>query len=327
MPQKMTQEEFEARIATYGLVKAIGEYTGWYNPIKCQCLSCGKEWTTKAGSVMAGRGCPDCGAKRSISKRRMTHESFVSMMAENNPDVEVVGEYYNSATKIKVRCKKCNCEWEQTPNNLTQKKSGCPNCRYDKVALKLKKTQEDFVVELSRVHPTIKLVGEYKNNKTRTKFRCLICGCEWLTDPHSVVNGQRSGCPHCKKSKGENAIKDFLEENKIAFEGQKVFENCRNKRVLKFDFYLPNYNLCIEYQGAQHYKSVDYFGGIKGFENSQMRDNIKREFCKTNGISLLEIPYTKFDYIAEILGSIINDGEENLINKNGGDSNWQSLIA
>ena len=156
------------------------------------------------------------------------------------------------------------------------------------------------------IHPTIELVGEYKNNKTRTRFKCVNCGCEWLTDPHSVVNGQQSGCPHCKKSKGENAIKDFLEDNNILFETQKGFENCRNKRILKFDFYLPDYNLCIEYQGAQHYKSVDYFGGVKGFENSQKRDNIKRDFCKSNGISLLEIPYTKFDYIAEILNDIIN---------------------
>ena len=315
MPKRMTQEEFEAKVAEYGLVKVIGEYKGGYKPIRYQCLFCNKEWTTKASNIMYGRGCPECGAKRSVSKRTMTHEQFVSMMAEKNPDVEVTGRYCNSSTKIKVRCKKCNYEWEQTPNNLSTKLSGCPNCRYDKVALKLKKAQEDFIKELVEVHPTIELVGEYKNNKTRTKFRCAVCGCEWLTDPHSVVNGQQSGCPHCKKSKGENAIKDFLKENKIQFETQKAFQNCKHKRLLKFDFYLPDYNLCIEYQGAQHYKSVDYFGGIEGFEESQIRDNIKRKFCETNNILLLEIPYTKFNHIAEILSDTIKCREEKLLNK------------
>lgn len=301
MPKKMTQEEFEARVAKYGLVKVIGEYKGGYELIKCQCLFCNKEWTTKAANIMYGRGCSECGAKRSISKRTMTHERFVSMMAEKNPDIEVIGKYYNSCTKIKVKCKKCNCKWEQTPNNLTSKSSGCPNCRYDKVALKLKKAQEDFVKELAKIHPTIELVGEYKNNKTKTKFRCLHCGCEWFANPHDIVNGQQSSCPHCRKSKGENAIKDFLNDNKIQFETQKAFENCRNKRLLKFDFYLPDYNMCIEYQGAQHYKSVDYFGGIEHFEESQKRDNIKRDFCKSNGISLLEIPYTEMKRIPIIL--------------------------
>lgn len=308
MPRKLTQDEFDAKIAEYGLVKTLEKYRGWYSPIKCQCLICGKEWVTKAGNIMTGRGCPDCGAERSVTKRRMTHEEFVSVMAKKNPDVEVVGTYYNTLTKVKVKCKVCGCEWEQTPNNLTTKMSGCPNCRYDKVADKLRKTRNNFVEELTKVHPNIELVGEYKNNKTKTKFRCVNCGCEWLTNPHSVVNGQQSGCPHCKKSKGENAIKDFLIDNKISFETQKGFEQCRHKRLLKFDFYLPDYNLCIEFQGAQHYKSVDYFGGTNGFKESQKRDNIKREFCELNGISLLEIPYTEMKQITDILQKELQGG-------------------
>lgn len=308
MPQKLTQAEFEARVAKFGLVEVIGEYKNWCAPIQCQCIFCGKKWETPASSVALGRGCPECGAKRSIEKRRMTHESFVSMMAEKNPDVEVIGKYYNSSTKISVKCRVCGCEWEQTPNNLTMKSSGCPNCRYKKVALKLKKKHDDFVAELADIHPTIELLGEYVNNSTKTKFRCLKCEYEWLGRPHDIVTGQLCGCPHCRTSKGENAVKDYLRENKIAFETQKGFQNCKHKRILKFDFYLPDYNLCIEFQGAQHYKAVDYFGGIESFEESQKRDNIKRNFCRLNGISLLEIPYTQIDEIPVILNQKIQGG-------------------
>lgn len=60
---------------------------------------------------------------------------------------------------------------------------------------------------------------------------------------------------------------------------------------MPFDFYLPNNNICIEYQGKQHYQIIDYFGGEKGFEDRQRNDNIKKEFCKTNNIPLLEIQY------------------------------------
>jgi hypothetical protein len=61
---------------------------------------------------------------------------------------------------------------------------------------------------------------------------------------------------------------------------------------LSFDFYLPNERICIEYNGQQHYKSCDIFGGEEGFEKQQIRDNIKRQYCKDNGIKLIEIPYT-----------------------------------
>lgn len=58
-------------------------------------------------------------------------------------------------------------------------------------------------------------------------------------------------------------------------------------------FYLTDYNLAIEYQGEQHYRPIDYFGGKEKFEVQQKRDNIKRDYCKNNNINLLEIPYYK----------------------------------
>ena len=68
-----------------------------------------------------------------------------------------------------------------------------------------------------------------------------------------------------------------------------------------FDFYLPNFNLCIEYDGLQHFKSVKYWGGIEGFKKLKKHDKIKNKFCKSNNIKLLRIKYTKFNKIEEIL--------------------------
>lgn len=64
-------------------------------------------------------------------------------------------------------------------------------------------------------------------------------------------------------------------------------------RPLPFDFYLPEYNICIEYDGEQHNRSVKHFGGDKAFYTRIKHDNIKNEYCKNNGISLLRIPYFK----------------------------------
>lgn len=72
---------------------------------------------------------------------------------------------------------------------------------------------------------------------------------------------------------------------------QKTFENCSSKALLRFDFYLPEHNLCIEYNGIQHYESVGYFGGDENLTIVQKRDNIKKDYCINENIKLLIIKY------------------------------------
>jgi len=104
-----------------------------------------------------------------------------------------------------------------------------------------------------------------------------------------VVNGY--GCPICKQSKGEKEIRNFLINNNINFIPQHTFKNCKNINILPFDFYLPDYNTCIEYNGVQHYEIVNYFGGEKEFKKRISRDKIKKEYCYNNNIPLLIIKY------------------------------------
>ncbi|HFD2033423.1 TPA: hypothetical protein ACF2DD_002000 [Clostridium perfringens] len=109
------------------------------------------------------------------------------------------------------------------------------------------------------------------------------------------------GCPICDESKGEKAIRLYLEKNKIGFIQEYRFEDCRCKKELPFDFYIPEYNLCIEFDGEQHHKAFKYFGGEEKLKLTQTRDKIKDDYCKDNGINLLRIPYYKLDEIEEIL--------------------------
>jgi hypothetical protein len=81
-------------------------------------------------------------------------------------------------------------------------------------------------------------------------------------------------------------------------------ENCKNKLTLPFDFYLPEFNLCIEYNGIQHYKPVNNFGGSERFLNQIKNDNIKKKYCDNNNIKLLIIKYN--DNILEVLINNIN---------------------
>ena len=70
---------------------------------------------------------------------------------------------------------------------------------------------------------------------------------------------------------------------------------------MPFDFYLPDYNLLIEFDGIQHYEIRGHFGGYDGFVDTKIRDTIKNIYCKDNNIDLLRIPYWDYKNIENIL--------------------------
>lgn len=126
------------------------------------------------------------------------------------------------------------------------------------------------------------------------------CGHEWNVLPiNFLCNGRR--CPKCNESKGEKAIAEYLSNHKIKYLKEYSFDDCSYKRKLRFDFYLVDFNVCIEFQGKQHFVSVDYMGGKNDFHMRKIRDNIKRDYCKRNNIELIEIPYNQIHNIDEIL--------------------------
>ena len=93
-------------------------------------------------------------------------------------------------------------------------------------------------------------------------------------------------------SKYEEIVKEILEENNEPYIHEYKFADCRNVYPLKFDFFLPNHNVCIECQGQQHYQPVDFFGGIERHKTVLHNDEIKRKYCKNKEIVLMCLPYT-----------------------------------
>lgn len=103
------------------------------------------------------------------------------------------------------------------------------------------------------------------------------------------------------KSYGEYKIKKYLDINNIDYMREYRFDNCKNINKLPFDFYLPKHNICIEFDGRQHFECVKWFGGEKGLKNRKINDNIKNMFCYNNNIKLIRISYEDINIIDEIL--------------------------
>lgn len=107
-------------------------------------------------------------------------------------------------------------------------------------------------------------------------------------------------CGCLSKSVGEKKVKTQLELLQIKFEREKTSEACKNPetdRRLRYDFYLPDYNTCIEYDGFTHFIANGGWNTEENLAGIQYRDNIKNKFCKDNNIRLVRIPYTDFNKI------------------------------
>lgn len=292
--KKLTTEEFinRARLIhgdRYDYSKV--DYINSNNNVKIICLKHGVFKQLPLNHINLCQGCPIC-----VGRGKGTTERFIDNSKKVHGDKYdySMAKFVNSKTKIKIICPKHGVFEQFTNNHLSG--SGCPICSGGK-----RKTSQNFIFESNKKHENkydYSLVN-YINNYTKVKIICSEHGVFKQKPNHHIAG---SGCPICKiKSKGEILIKDWLNENNIECEHQKSFPNCKNISLLKYDFYLPNQNILIEYDGKQHFVSIDYWGGDLIFKRQQQNDKIKTEYAINNNINLLRIPYTERKNLSEIL--------------------------
>jgi hypothetical protein len=238
---------------------------------------------------------------------KLTQELFIDKANKkhnNFYDYSLVN-YVNAITKVIIICPK-HGEFKQQPNNHLYGQR-CIRCMGDNVRKARISNTEDFIEKSKETHGekyNYSLVN-YKTGKDKVIIICRFHG-EFLQTPfaHSSPS-MKQGCPFCKISKGEDEIEKFLIKNNIEYIREYKFKNCINPKTnkkLPFDFYLPQINTIIEYQGEQHYKKTRYFesrGG--GLKELQYRDKIKKEFGILNNFNYIEISYKQFEQIKTIL--------------------------
>jgi very-short-patch-repair endonuclease len=201
-------------------------------------------------------------------------------------------EYINANSKVKIIHK--NKIYEQTP---TTHLSGA---RPENIHLSIRKTTETFIRESVLVHSSKYDYSkvEYFKSQIKVIILCPIHG-EFKQTPLSHIRGY--GCPHCSESRGEKTIAKYLKDNHIPFIRQKKFTTCRNVFELPFDFWIPSKKVLIEYDGEQHFKANEHFGGQQAFANLKANDAIKTSWCLQNNIELIRISYYEADKIPMIL--------------------------
>ena len=253
---------------------------------------------------LAGKGCKKCANDYISLIKTKTTKQFIKESKEihgDKYDYSLV-EYKGSFDKIKIICPNHGM-FEQTPVSNLQG-GGCKKCASKHLGLINTKTTEQFIKDSKEIHGDkydYSLV-DYVNAKFKVKIICKEHGL-FEQNPNSHLQG--IGCPHCQKSKGELKVKQFLSDNNFIYKEQHRFNDCKNILPLPFDFYLPDYNTCIEYDGEQHFRRFRFEENNDKLIERQKRDKIKTDFCKNNNINLIRIKYTEIKKVDIILNECL----------------------
>ena len=244
-----------------------------------------------------------CSNNNSIKYNSLTNDyvinNIINKCKKLNYEIIEPFIYINNKSKIHLKCLNDGYTWWVSYYGFINNDNNCAKCS-NNPRITQEEAEKNILERCKEMKYELIEPFIYKTNITKIKIMCLNDDNEWYVSYHKFIN-QKTGCPKCKKSKGEITIESFLSKNNIYHIKQKRFNECKHINTLPFDFYLPNYNICIEYDGEQHFKPKKFYGGDKYLNKRIKLDKIKNNYCKENNIKLIRIPYTEFKNIEDIL--------------------------
>lgn len=222
--------------------------------------------------------------------KKLTLIDFQNRLENIHPQEKLQAIEWDGGDKLaKVKCLTCGNEYIKKGENFLDKRKVniCKVCF---------STHSNQLKETCDLPDGYVYMEPYKGMHNKVLVKHNQCGFIWYITPANLKIGK--GCPKCNKkiSKGEQKIINWLEEKHIPYQRQVPLDI--NGHHLSIDFYLPIFDIYIEYNGVQHYEPVNYFGGEDKFIQQQNNDQLKRLYLKNK---LIEIPYIYFENIEEIL--------------------------
>lgn len=290
MSKKTTYQEVKNYIESFEYKLLSEEYINNKTKLQLQCPK-GHICEIRYGDFKKGVRCKMCSSNY---RPKFTYE-YVKEYIENEGYKLLSKEYINANSNITVECP--NGHIFETRFGRFKNGARCQKCHLANNNLNTVHSYE-YVKEQLLLKGYKLLSDKYVNAHTKILVECPN-GHKFETKYNALQQG--FGCPYCNESKGEKEISRILCELNVDYMQQYRINDCKFKYTLPFDFYLPQYNVLIEFDGEQHYKIFKHFGGLDKFIDTKIRDTIKNEYCKKNNIKLIRIPYWEFDNIKETL--------------------------
>ena len=267
---------------------------------------------TKIRSLLEGKGCYQCGRYNAgikmvattltarqeslYQKALLSAEQKGYILHSNKEDI------IDNTSYIKYSCPKHGLHTMRVANFNSGK--GCPDCVPECNSERFRLSSDEAASRIALYGGRLLNKDDYKNQtKKNLLIECFECGKPFTTSLRNFTQHGGRVCSCCSSavSLGEKRIRNYLEANHIPFKHQKWFSDCRDRNPLPFDFYLPEHNTIIEFDGRQHFEEVKFFS--YSLEMVQKHDTIKNNYCMENNIYLIRIPYWDYSKIEEILNN------------------------
>jgi hypoxanthine phosphoribosyltransferase len=295
------------------LISSKDEYATNRSTLKFHCKKCNEIFITTSflyKKTETNKHCTGCRTMITRIKLPDFRETYITKFKKHH------GEYYNydkvpdiflTKDQLSITCPK-HGDFQAKASTHASGNGKCPICFKDERSKSFiphnLKTQTEFINQANKKHKFRYNYSkvEYVRSKDHVTIICAKHG-EFEQTPNCHLN-QGTGCPMCTNTSAAvlSIIQD-LEKMQIPYITEKTFMGCTGvgqrgiTSSLKFDLYLPDRNLCIEYDGPHHFGPFKY-GSITDdqaqsrFLTQQQNDNIKDRFCEDNNIELIRIPHT-----------------------------------
>ena len=277
----------------YELLSTKEEYKTVLDKIKIKCDK-GHIYNTNFNNFKNNkRRCGVCANNKTLSYEYVKEyiESFNYKLLST--------EYKNANSHLKVQCPEGH-EYDVKFGNF---KTGyrCPTCS-NKITSERQKYTYNYVKDYIESFDYKLISDTYEGVNEYLEITCPE-GHHYEVTFDNFKQGNR--CPVClDKSKGENRIVKYLDDNNIEYiHDRRCFKDLLSCKgvPLRPDFILPEYKIWIEFDGVQHYKIINYFGGLDKFITLKIHDTFKNIYAKEHGYKMIRIPYWNMNNIEYIL--------------------------
>ncbi|CAH6421759.1 Hypothetical protein KVN_LOCUS445 [uncultured virus] len=294
-------EQIKKEFENLNFILLSTKYEGYNNKLEYECPSGHYNESSYAVWRKSKEKCYTCYITKMKEEKKFSHEK-VKQIFEAKGCKLLTENYINAKQKLNYVCPQGHNTIITLDGFSRTEQTICGFCS-NVYKHSLEKIQEEFSLIGYELLST-----EYINAHNNLKVKCNKGHIIKISYTHFKSSNRRCGI--CKLNLGPKIIKEYLDKNNIPYELEYKFNDCKDKRELPFDFYVNNQFL-IEFDGKQHFKPIDYFGGIDAYTSLINRDFIKTSYCIYKKIPLLRISFLEFKIINQLVENFIKLLNEN----------------
>ena len=244
-----------------------------------------------------GYGCAPCGRLRIGEQSRDTFTDFLKKAKNIHGDTYTYNEktYISGVERVEIICKTHGVFHQRANAHL--KGAGCSKCGDIRVSEAHRHSKDDFIHRSRQVHGNRYSYEctEYKLSGEKVAIICRDHG-KFMQSPNNHIS-KKAGCPACNASKGELALEEIFNKHEVRH--QREYRIPTVNLRFEYDFYLADKNLLIEFQGIQHFKPIDYFGGVENFLYVKRNDLLKKQIAKSCNYNLIYFDYRQLKQLTK----------------------------